>query len=284
MLPMIITTPQSLFAVAHPLDVLHGLRTTSPMTSFHGWHDLAKHHRQQVHQLRRLRDSFETAAQHLRQVHEEETMPSWSVKDHYAQLSDLRLPAHEDGSLSARLSSDGRSLQISGKACTCQDTTFAEVRLPYGAASTDDVELLQQDDGTLSVRARKPEKPTLDVKIVKPSPAPTATELSAASTAARDEKEEERALDSKFKIAIDAMAKQAAAIELIKDAPLAAQPVEVSSNELEGEKAPGDKAMADRQYESQSEKASEEPGSPGQEEPVHVDAGVEKPPRVPGMP
>merc|ERR1712196_244107 len=93
---------------------------------------------------------------------------------------------------------------------SCHDVTFADVALPYGHASAENLELIERE-GTLTIRATKT-KPVLDLKIVRASPPPDEQPL--AST--RDEQEEERQLESKFKIAIDSVAKQTNAVEKMK--------------------------------------------------------------------
>ena len=78
----------------------------------------------------------------------------WLHDDDHATLS-LRLPDHEEGTLSARLSSDGLKLELTATTCQTQ-RPLAEISLPYGAASADDVELHRSEDGSVVVRGERP--------------------------------------------------------------------------------------------------------------------------------
>lgn len=141
--------------------------------------------------------------------------PVWETSEDQAALS-MRLPAFEDGSMSARLSDDGRSLKVSGT--MCQEATLAEIALPFGPSAADDVELVELPDGRLSVTVHR-KKPQLDVKIVKPSPPPgepAVIESTGPSTDALEAAEAE--LDSKFKVVAESVAKQVAAVKEMRDA------------------------------------------------------------------
>lgn len=147
----------------------------------------------------------------------------------------VELPDHEDGSLSARLSEDGRSLVLTGR--TCQVDTLTEISLPFGV-SADDVDLELLPDGTLNVRASRKE---MAVKIKAPQrnemiasglaepisqmarekvERPLATESPANEKVEpiRSEQQEEQELDHKFKIVIDAVAKKSSVVEKMRAA------------------------------------------------------------------
>jgi len=164
--------------------------------------------------------------------------PMWKLSGDEAELS-LKLPAFEDGSLSAQLSADGRSLKVIGTART-EGAQLAEIHLPFGPAAATDVELVEQPDGKLSVRTTR-KLPELDIKIAKPSPSPPPDESLVASplieAASKGDVEavqvlleagadidaqvranEEKALEDKFKAVAGTVAKQVAVTEKMKDA------------------------------------------------------------------
>lgn len=214
----------AMYAHSTPLDAMFGgaIRTTPANPWLHAWqaHSLAEHlhhqrRRSTVEQMKKawLRDHMKSRS----------TGGGWLQEDDHAKLS-LRLPDHEEGTLSARLSADGRKLELTGT--TCQAQKLAEIALPYGTASVDDVELLQQEDGSVVVHA-KPKKPVpLEVKIkasprldeVSPLNKESQGQLADATRQARDEEKEEKELDRKFKMTIDNVAKQADAVEKMKSA------------------------------------------------------------------
>lgn len=234
MLPMTMTTPLSLFAAPPLYDV--GARSIP-----WNWQLAASQQHQHHHkQWRRLQVAMEKARQRLDDT--------WSLIDHDEAAIDLHVPNLEDGSLSARLSQDGRSLKLAGKRCTCQDDTFAEIALPFGAATAEDVEIVQGEaPGTLTVRAKKPAPEP--IKIIKASPAPAhqadATEEPATPAPTRDVKKEEKELESKFKIAVDGIATQAAVVEKMKSAMGDAIREEDGEEDVENKRG---KAQQDQEY------------------------------------
>ena len=75
----------------------------------------------------------------------------------------LKIQGIEPGSLTASLSADGKSLNLSGKrqieGCTCGANTIGSVDLPY-TPNTNDVELTYKEEGqTLTVRLARHPKP-----------------------------------------------------------------------------------------------------------------------------
>lgn len=122
----------------------------------------------------------------------------------------------EDGSLTAQLSDDGRSVNLSGQTCT---SSSRNVELPFGPASADDLELIEFPDGVITLRATrtKPAAPP-ELKIIKASPEPAApSEEQAQLTATHDREAEEKELERKFKTAVDGFAKQMASADVSQE-------------------------------------------------------------------
>lgn len=208
MLTMTATPALALFHT-HPLYEL-GSRTIP----WNAWQLAASRpHHDKVKHWRHLVATMEAARQQ-----QEET---WHLTNDGEAVLDLRLPVElQDGSLSARLSEDGRSLKLAGQACKCQDTTFADIALPFGPSSADDLELVHgENDGLLTVRTRKPEK--ADLKIIKAPPAAehgSDKPTQAAQKASSNAEEQEKELDRKFKVAIEDTVKKAAVVEALQSA------------------------------------------------------------------
>lgn len=111
-----------------------------------------------------------------------------------AQLT-LRLPAIQDESLHARLSDDGKTLQLTGT--TCQKSELANVALPFGRATSDDLELHVNEDRELTIWASK-RKTDADVKITKVS---MSSEPESIKDLPKSQEEEEKELNEKFNVA-----------------------------------------------------------------------------------
>jgi len=202
------------------LNGMLGMRT-SPTTSW-PWHHDSQAYKHAIHnakremynQLQRLQSeqlySQLQKRRHLYNiVHHGDVGPLWQINGDEAELS-LALPAFEDGSLSARLSDDGRSLKVIGTARQ-EGAHLAQIELPFGPVAAEDIELVEQPDGKLSVRTSR-KLPELDVTITKPLPSPAPDE--SLVTDAREE--EEKMLNDKFKVAADTVAKQIAVTEHFK--------------------------------------------------------------------
>jgi len=200
-----LVSPYAMFAPSYSLfsDPYDVTRATMP-----SWYHLAESHRRQ-HDIQRrrllalqktMKDAWrlrEHAASHW--TKNEDRATHWIANDDHAEL-DLHLQGVADGSLSAELSSDGRSIKLSGKskACDCQQgDVLAKIALPHAVVSPDDLELVQQGESILKIRTavKRAEKPPLELKILRQSPAP---EEQVAPP--RDAKQEEKELNDKFKV------------------------------------------------------------------------------------
>ncbi|KAL3923368.1 MAG: hypothetical protein SGPRY_004240, partial [Prymnesium sp.] len=140
-------------------------------------------------------------AEHLRQVQKEKwrvsnaAVAEWELtQDDVAQLT-LRLPAIQDESLHARLSDDGKTLQLTGT--TCKKSELANVALPFGRATSDDLELHVNEDRELTIRASK-RKTDANVKITKVS---MSSEPESIKDLPKPQEEEEKELNEKFNVA-----------------------------------------------------------------------------------